>query len=61
MTADRPPALLNPPDSHNARLVANVHPLNWQNPTPARCYNLVVIGAQPTHTFHNRREVHLGR
>jgi len=27
------------------RLLSNVHPPDWQNPTPAPCYNLVVIGA----------------
>ena len=25
--------------------MSNVHPPDWQNPTPAPCYNLVVIGA----------------
>ena len=34
-----------PWDSHNQRLVANVHPSEWVNPTPAPRYNLVVIGA----------------
>jgi pyruvate/2-oxoglutarate dehydrogenase complex dihydrolipoamide dehydrogenase (E3) component len=34
-----------PKDSHNAALVANVHPPDWQNPEPAPRYNLVVIGA----------------
>src|SRR6266404_3149606 len=37
--------LVRPADAHNARLVSNVHPPDWQNPTPAPCYNLVVIGA----------------
>ncbi len=37
--------LVVPADSHNQRLVRNAHPPGWQNPTPARCYNLVVIGA----------------
>ncbi len=32
-------------DAHNTRLVSNVHPPLWLNPTPAPCYNLVVIGA----------------
>ncbi len=32
-------------DAHDDVLVANVHPSEWQNPTPARSYNLVVIGA----------------
>ncbi|WP_315853723.1 mercuric reductase [Candidatus Laterigemmans baculatus] len=30
---------------HNQRLRDNVHPLEWQNPTPQGRYNLVVIGA----------------
>jgi pyruvate/2-oxoglutarate dehydrogenase complex dihydrolipoamide dehydrogenase (E3) component len=29
----------------NQRLLANVHPADWKNPTPAGPYNLVVIGA----------------
>ncbi|MDX1680978.1 MAG: mercuric reductase [Akkermansiaceae bacterium] len=32
-------------DSHNRRLVSHVHPEDWENPTPADNYNLVVIGA----------------
>jgi pyruvate/2-oxoglutarate dehydrogenase complex dihydrolipoamide dehydrogenase (E3) component len=36
---------LLPDDDFNRRLVANVHPPNWVNPTPAERYNLVVIGA----------------
>ncbi len=34
-----------PRDAHNQVLVANVHPPDWVNPTPAPRYNLVVIGA----------------
>lgn len=33
-----------PMDSHNQKLVSNVHPPDWVNPEPARRYNLVVIG-----------------
>src|SRR5919198_4038268 len=36
---------LLPPDAHNQTLVANVHPPDWVNPSPAPRYNLVVIGA----------------
>lgn len=36
---------LAPMDAHNQTLVANVHPSDWKNPTPAPRYNLVVIGA----------------
>lgn len=36
---------LQPPDEHNRRLEANVHPPGWVNPTPRGRYNLVVIGA----------------
>ncbi|MBA3316643.1 MAG: mercuric reductase [Gemmatimonadales bacterium] len=40
------PTLVVPADEHNARLVANVHPAGWRNPTPQRQrYHLVVIGA----------------
>jgi pyruvate/2-oxoglutarate dehydrogenase complex dihydrolipoamide dehydrogenase (E3) component len=39
-----PPALL-PDDVHNRALIQNAHPPGWQNPEPARRYNLVVVGA----------------
>jgi pyruvate/2-oxoglutarate dehydrogenase complex dihydrolipoamide dehydrogenase (E3) component len=39
-----PPVLLPPPDEHNQRLVAQVHPPDWRNPTPKARYQLVVIG-----------------
>jgi hypothetical protein len=45
MSASSDPVAVSPPDAHNARLVSNVHPPDWQNPSPAPCYNLVVIGA----------------
>ncbi len=45
MSAPSDPVLVKPADAHNARLVSNVHPPGWQNPSPATCYNLVVIGA----------------
>ncbi len=38
-------AALDPPDEHNARLLANVHPPAWVNPSPRGRYNLVVVGA----------------
>ena len=38
----QPPVL--PWDAHNQKLVSNVHPADWKNPTPAPRYNLVVIG-----------------
>lgn len=34
-----------PRDSHNLKLLANVHPADWINPEPADRYNLVVVGA----------------
>jgi hypothetical protein len=37
--------LVQPWDEFNQQLVGNVHPTDWQNPTPASRYNLVVIGA----------------
>lgn len=40
-----PAVQIAPADTHNQALVANVHPPDWQNPTPAGRYNLVVIGA----------------
>src|SRR6267378_2522557 len=45
MSAHTETILVKPADAHNARLLSNVHPPDWQNPTPASCYNLVVIGA----------------
>lgn len=36
--------LVLPQDEFNATLVANAHPPDWQNPQPAKIYNLVVIG-----------------
>ena len=39
------PVVVKPSDAHNNRLVSYVHPPDWQNPTPAPRYNLVVIGA----------------
>jgi len=40
---NQPP--IHPWDDHNQRLVSNVHPPDWKNPTPDGRYNLVVIGA----------------
>src|SRR2546426_9175986 len=45
MSVPLAPVLVKSADAHNARLLSNVHPPDWQNPTPAPCYNLVVIGA----------------
>ena len=42
--SDQPTPIPAPADAHNHRLVANVHPADWVNPTPASRYNLVVIG-----------------
>ncbi len=36
---------LDPIDTNDDRLLANVHPQPWSNPVPASRYNLVVIGA----------------
>src|SRR5947199_9949274 len=45
MSAHTEAILVRPADAHNARLVSCLHPPDWQNPAPAPCYNLVVIGA----------------
>ncbi len=37
--------LITPDDVHNRRLLRNLHPPDWVNPTPTERYNLVVIGA----------------
>jgi pyruvate/2-oxoglutarate dehydrogenase complex dihydrolipoamide dehydrogenase (E3) component len=36
---------IEPMDEWNERLIQNVHPPTWQNPTPEGRYNLVVLGA----------------
>ncbi|MEK6709161.1 MAG: mercuric reductase [Nitrospinota bacterium] len=36
---------VEPRDSHNERLLANVHPPDWKNPEAKGTYNLVVLGA----------------
>jgi pyruvate/2-oxoglutarate dehydrogenase complex dihydrolipoamide dehydrogenase (E3) component len=36
---------LQPLNDINQELMAQVHPPDWANPTPAECYDLVVIGA----------------
>lgn len=38
-------SIIQPWDAANQKLAANVHPADWQNPTPTGRYNLVVIGA----------------
>ncbi|QEG37246.1 mercuric reductase [Bythopirellula goksoeyrii] len=38
-------SILKPDGPFNDELESNVHPSQWQNPTPAGRYNLVVIGA----------------
>lgn len=40
-----PDLLILPQDEYNQTLVSHVHPLDWVNPEPAGCYDLVVIGA----------------
>jgi pyruvate/2-oxoglutarate dehydrogenase complex dihydrolipoamide dehydrogenase (E3) component len=45
MSVPSAPVLVKPADAHNARLLSNVHPPDWRNPTPASRHNLVVIGA----------------
>jgi pyruvate/2-oxoglutarate dehydrogenase complex dihydrolipoamide dehydrogenase (E3) component len=37
--------MILPWDEHNRRLASQVHPTDWENPTPASRYNLVVVGA----------------
>lgn len=36
---------ISPEDDHNLQLIANVHPADWENPSPKGRYNLVVLGA----------------
>ncbi|MEI6330079.1 MAG: mercuric reductase [Pseudanabaena sp. ELA645] len=42
---DRYAEFIQPVDQYNRDLIANVHPLDWTNPQPAKIYDLVVIGA----------------
>lgn len=42
-TREKP--LVQPLDQYNRALLDQVHPTDWPNPTPAKGYNLVVIGA----------------
>ncbi len=44
MNESRADALVLPDDEYNQALVKNVHPADWQNPTPNGRYNMVVIG-----------------
>lgn len=44
-TSIRQEPALQPLDEYNQSLMAHVHPPEWVNPTPAACYDLVVIGA----------------
>ncbi len=37
--------VVTPDDVHNRRLIQNLHPPDWVNPTPTGRYNLVIIGA----------------
>ena len=37
--------LILPADEYNAELESNVHPPDWQNPTPADRYDVVAVGA----------------
>jgi hypothetical protein len=39
------PSATLPQDAHERQRLDNVHPSKWRNPPPARCYNLVVVGA----------------
>ena len=52
MTSEQTPATIptsahpiTPWDRHNQELLANVHPVEWSNPTPNGRYNVVVVGA----------------
>ncbi len=46
MTSSTPHlAPVSPMDEFNQTLVNNVHPPDWENPSPPDCYDLVVIGA----------------
>src|SRR3954470_4091583 len=42
---DIPQMEVLPADEFNRRLIANVHPPGWKNPSPRGAYHLVVIGA----------------
>ena len=52
---------LQPDDEHNRLLAENVHPPEWQNPTPDGRYNLVVLGAGTAGLVAGRRRRRYGR
>ena len=39
------PSVLTPMDENNRRLLDHVRPTTWQNPEPAKVYDLLVVGA----------------
>jgi len=39
------PAIIEPLDEYNRKLIENVHPPSWVNPEPKERYHMVVIGA----------------
>src|ERR1700675_2187446 len=47
-------------DLYDRTLLGNVRPGTWENPQPARRYNLVIIGAGPAGLFAAMKAVTLG-
>jgi len=45
MVSPASPLRIEPWDTANQSLIANVHPADWRNPEPVARYNLVVVGA----------------
>lgn len=43
--SDNYETFIQPMDEYNQTLLSHVHPSDWVNPQPAKCYDLVVIGA----------------
>jgi pyruvate/2-oxoglutarate dehydrogenase complex dihydrolipoamide dehydrogenase (E3) component len=40
-------SITTPQDTYERECLANVHPPSWNNPKPADCYQLVIVGAGP--------------
>ncbi|MEZ4599842.1 MAG: mercuric reductase [Syntrophotaleaceae bacterium] len=56
----QPEAFILPGNDNDRALLENIHPQGWQNPKPAKCYNLVVIGGGPAGLVASRTAAELG-
>ena len=47
MSQQNDSSLTTPQDVYERDRLANLHPAEWRNPTPADCYQLLIVGAGP--------------